>query len=149
MNYLTLEELKKQCVIDSDFTDDDEFLEMIGDAAEDMAEQLLDMPLYELEAEKARYNFSLYEGRPLTESEVKMFLDKHVEQVKSQWGENNYWTKSAEEAREEKLSKFRHGETIEVASEEYTDSYSNGTGSYARSLLSDGTITNTCYGYLD
>ena len=52
MNYLTLEELKKQCVIDSDFTDDDEFLEMIGDAAEDMAEQLLDMPLYELEAEK-------------------------------------------------------------------------------------------------
>lgn len=52
MQYLTLSEIKKQLVIDSTFTDDDEYLAMIGDAAEDMAEQLLDMPLYELEAEK-------------------------------------------------------------------------------------------------
>jgi hypothetical protein len=52
MNYLTLDEIKKQVVIDSDFTDDDEFLTMIGDAAEDMVGQLLDCPLYELEAEK-------------------------------------------------------------------------------------------------
>lgn len=52
MNYLTIEEIKKQCVIDADFIDDDEFLEMIGDAAEDMCEQLLDMPLYQIEAEK-------------------------------------------------------------------------------------------------
>jgi hypothetical protein len=51
MQYLTLEELKKQCVIDSNFTDDDEFLKMLGDSAEDMCEQLLDMPLYEIEAE--------------------------------------------------------------------------------------------------
>lgn len=52
MNYLTLEEIKQQCVIDSDFTDDDELLTRLGTAAEDLIEQLIDQPLYEVEAEK-------------------------------------------------------------------------------------------------
>ena len=51
MQYLTIEEVKQQCVIDSDFHDDDEFLTMIGDAAEDMTAQLLDCSLDELSAE--------------------------------------------------------------------------------------------------
>ncbi len=50
MQYLTLEEIKKQCVIDPQFTEDDSFLEMIGDAAEDMTAQLLDCPLADVEA---------------------------------------------------------------------------------------------------
>lgn len=51
MQYLTIEEIKKQCVIDPAFTGDDEFLEMIGDAAEDMTAQLLDCDLQEVFAE--------------------------------------------------------------------------------------------------
>ena len=51
MQYLTIEEIKKQCVIDADFHEDDTFLEMIGDAAEDMTSQLLDCSLDELAAE--------------------------------------------------------------------------------------------------
>lgn len=51
MNYLTLDEIKRQCNIDLEYTGDDEYLEMVGDAAEDMTAQLLDMPLDELEAE--------------------------------------------------------------------------------------------------
>ena len=51
MQYLTLDEIKKQCVIDADYHDDDEFLTMIGDAAEDLTSQMLDYDLQELFAE--------------------------------------------------------------------------------------------------
>jgi hypothetical protein len=51
MQYLTLNEIKKQCVVDQDFHEDDEFLEMIGDSAEDMAEKLMNCTLDELAAE--------------------------------------------------------------------------------------------------
>lgn len=51
MQYLTIEEIKKQCTISDSFKDDDEFLTMIGDAAEDMTAQLLDMSLDQLAAE--------------------------------------------------------------------------------------------------
>lgn len=51
MQYLTLDEIKKQCVIDADYHDDDEFLTMIGDAAEDLTAQMLDYDLQELFAE--------------------------------------------------------------------------------------------------
>ena len=48
MKYLTLEEIKKQCTIDPQFDEDNEFLIMLGDSAEDMTEQLLDRSLDEL-----------------------------------------------------------------------------------------------------
>ena len=51
MQYLTLEQIKKQCNIDAAFEDDDNFLEMLGDAAEDMTAQLLDCDLTEIYAE--------------------------------------------------------------------------------------------------
>lgn len=51
MQYLTIDEIKKQVVLDEDFHDDDEFLTMIGDAAEDMTAQLLDCSLDQLAAE--------------------------------------------------------------------------------------------------
>jgi hypothetical protein len=51
MQFLTLDEIKKQCVIDPQYTDDDEFLTMIGDSAEDMTAQLLDADLSEIYAE--------------------------------------------------------------------------------------------------
>lgn len=51
MNYLTIEDIKKQCVIDNDFTDDDLLLESMGEAAEDYVEQLVNKPLDDITAE--------------------------------------------------------------------------------------------------
>jgi hypothetical protein len=51
MQYLTIEELKKQMNIDPDFNDDNEYLEMVGSAAEDMTAAMLDCPLTLIEAE--------------------------------------------------------------------------------------------------
>lgn len=50
MQYLTLDKIKKQCVIDSLFTDDDTYLESLGDAAEQLVEQQIDLPLSEIVA---------------------------------------------------------------------------------------------------
>lgn len=51
MQYLTLDEIKQQCVVDLDYHDDDDFLTMIGDSAEEMTSQLLDCSLDQLAAE--------------------------------------------------------------------------------------------------
>lgn len=51
MQYLTLKEIKQQCNVDQAYEGDDEFLGLIGDAAEDMTEQLLDASLQEIYAE--------------------------------------------------------------------------------------------------
>lgn len=51
MQYLTLAEIKKQCNIDQDFTDDDEYLTLLGDSAEDIISQLVGCELVQLEAE--------------------------------------------------------------------------------------------------
>lgn len=48
MNYLTLSMLKKQLVIDDDFTDDDAYLEALGDTAEELVEQQIDKKLTEV-----------------------------------------------------------------------------------------------------
>lgn len=51
MKYLTLEQLKKQCIIDEDFTDDDTYLESIGLAAENLVEQQVNEDLEDIMAE--------------------------------------------------------------------------------------------------
>lgn len=51
MQYLTLDEIKQQCVIDLNYHDDDQLLEMIGDSAEELTAQLLDCSLDELSAQ--------------------------------------------------------------------------------------------------
>lgn len=53
MNYLTLEDIKQQCVIDSDFHDDDVLLESMGDAAEDYVEQLVNEQLDDIAAKNS------------------------------------------------------------------------------------------------
>lgn len=45
MNYLTLSMLKQQLVISDDFDDDDEYLEALGDTAEELVEQQIDKSL--------------------------------------------------------------------------------------------------------
>jgi uncharacterized phage protein (predicted DNA packaging) len=50
MNYLTLNELKKQCVIDLDFHDDDEYLESLGDAAEELVQRHINTLLSDVAA---------------------------------------------------------------------------------------------------
>jgi len=51
MQYLSINEIKKQCNVDLDWDGDDEYLEMIGDAAEDTVSELIDCSLEELEAQ--------------------------------------------------------------------------------------------------
>lgn len=48
MQYLTLQEIKKQLNVDQDYTGDDEFLTLVGESAEDMVSQLIDCDLTEL-----------------------------------------------------------------------------------------------------
>ena len=49
MDYLTLAEIKKHLNIDTEFTDDDTYLEALGDAAEDVVSRYIDQPLSLLE----------------------------------------------------------------------------------------------------
>lgn len=111
--------------------------------------ELQKIAIDEYKAEQAKYNYENFEGRQMTESEVRMFLDRHVQQVSDQWGPDNFYTQQAIEYRDKQLSKFRQGEVVAVDSYEYNASYGNGTGAYDRTLYSDGSIKNGCYGYLD
>ena len=45
MNYLTLEEIKKHLNIDSEFTDDDAYVESLGDVAEEVVAKHLNSDL--------------------------------------------------------------------------------------------------------
>lgn len=45
MKYLTIEAIKQQLIIDSDFTEDDELLNALGDTAEELVEQQIDADL--------------------------------------------------------------------------------------------------------
>lgn len=111
--------------------------------------ELQDIAIAEYKAEQAKYKYENYEGRPLTEAEVRMFLDRKVELTIKQWGEDNFYSNEAKEWRDKQLSKFRKGEVIAVDSYNYTDNYGNGTGDFDRILYSDGTIKDGCYGYID
>lgn len=111
--------------------------------------ELQKVAIADYEAEQAKYKYELYEGRQMTESEVRMFLDRHVEDTKSQWGENHYYTQQAEEYRDKAISKFKAGEVVCVDSYDFNAAYGNGTGSYSKSLYSDGSIKDSCFGYLD
>lgn len=103
----------------------------------------------EYKAEQAKYKYELYEGRPLTESEVRMFLDRRVEITTKQWGESHYYTQLAEDYRDKAISRFRAGEVIAVDSYTFNTKYGQGTGDYEKTLYSDGSIRDICYGSLD
>ena len=47
--YLTLDEIKKHLNIDSQFTDDDNYLEALATASEDVVSKYIDYPLEKLE----------------------------------------------------------------------------------------------------
>lgn len=59
MQYLTLEEIKKQLNVDQDYTGDDEYLTLLGESAEDMVSQLIDCDLTELFAENGEMPASI------------------------------------------------------------------------------------------
>lgn len=102
----------------------------------------------EVEREQAKYNFSNYEGRPLTEEEIEMFLNKAITDVEN--GVNgDFYGNMAREAKIEKLARWRKGEIIEVAHSQYYGEYGNGTGDFEKVLMSDGSIRDICYGYAD
>ena len=102
----------------------------------------------EVEREQAKYNFSNYEGRPLTEEEIEMFLNRAITDTEK--GVNgDFYGNMAREAKIEKLARWRKGEVIEVAHSQYYGEYGNGTGDFEKVLMSDGTIRDICYGYAD
>lgn len=102
----------------------------------------------EVEREQAKYNFSNYEGRPLTEEEIEMFLNKAITDAEK--GVNgDFYGNMAREAKIVKLARWRKGEVIEVAHSQYYGEYGNGTGDFEKVLMSDGTVSNICYGYAD
>lgn len=102
----------------------------------------------EVEREQAKYNFSNYEGRPLTEEEIEMFLNRAITDAEK--GVNgDFYGNMAREAKIEKLARWRKGEVIEVAHSQYYGEYGNGTGDFEKVLMSDGTIRDVCYGYAD
>lgn len=51
MKYLTLEQIKHQCVIDSYYTGDDEYLEALGDTCEEIVERQVNQSLDDIIAE--------------------------------------------------------------------------------------------------
>ena len=53
MKYLTIEDIKRQCRIDSDFTEDDELLEIYGDSAETFLESHLNIALDDIVAQNS------------------------------------------------------------------------------------------------
>jgi hypothetical protein len=121
----------------------------LTDAEYKRLKELQEIAREEYKAEQAKYNYENYEGRQLTESEIRMFLDRHIQKVAAQWGEDNFYTEQAREHKDRVIAKFRAGEIVAVDSYDYNDSYGNGTGAYAKTLYSDGTIKDSCYGYLD
>lgn len=48
MRYITITDIKRQCVIDECFHEDDEYLVSLATVAEDMVEQEIDKPLEEV-----------------------------------------------------------------------------------------------------
>ena len=86
---------------------------------------------------------------PLTEQEILNYLNTKVEATEKQWGKDYIYSEWAREDRDDKISKYRNGEVIEVYVEHYVDSYGNGSGDYEDILYSDGHVETACYGYLD
>ena len=50
LNYLTLDEIKKQLNVDIDFHEDDDFLILLGESVEDIVSNIIDTSLDELVA---------------------------------------------------------------------------------------------------
>ena len=69
MNYLTLDELKKQLIVDADFHDDDDYITSLGDAAEQLVEQYIDKLLADVVSD---YNGAL--PAPLRQA-MKMIVE--------------------------------------------------------------------------
>ena len=102
----------------------------------------------EVERENAKYDFSNYEGRPLTEEEIELFLNKAITDAEK--GVNgDFYGGMAREAKAEKMARWRKGEVIEVAHSQYYASYGNGTGDFEKVLWSNGEVTDISYGYAD
>lgn len=60
MNYLNLNDIKKQCCIDEWYDGDDAFLESIGEASEEYVEQLVNEDLQEIEGQHGQLPKPLY-----------------------------------------------------------------------------------------
>lgn len=82
LNYLTLDEIKKQLNVDADFHEDDEFLELLGESVEDLTSNLIDCSLDELVAQ----NGDLPAG---VRHAMRMLCDYVYSQQRGSSGESN------------------------------------------------------------
>lgn len=69
MRFLTLGDIKKQIVMDADYTDEDQYLESLGETAEELVEKQIDANLYDVVSE---YNGEL--PKPLLHA-MKMIVE--------------------------------------------------------------------------
>ena len=81
------------------------------------------------------YEWSRFEGKPLSEEVTIRFLDRAIEREEKQWGKGSYYYEVAVTTKETKLKKWREGEVIQVdiVPGRYHEMY----------LFSDGTISET------
>jgi len=93
--------------------------------------------LQDIEQEKYSelYEWSRFEGKPLSEEVTIRFLDRAIEREEKQWGKGSYYYEVAVTTKETKLKKWREGEVIQVdiVPGRYHEMY----------LFSDGTISET------
>ena len=89
------------------------------------------------------------ERTPLTLDEITEYLDNDITQKVHQWGKDSFYADKARESKEIKLAQWKAGKVISVYSRSYCDRYGNGTGDFSDTLMSDGTVETSCYGYTD
>lgn len=82
MNYLTLDEIKRQCNIDLEYTGDDEFLELLGESVEDLTSNLIDCQLDELAAQNGCIPAGVRHA-------MRMLVDYVYSQQRGSSGESN------------------------------------------------------------
>lgn len=82
MQYLTLDEIKKQLNVDEYYTGDDDFLELVGESVEDITANLLDCSLDDLSAQ--------YGGLPAgVRHAMRMLCDYAYSQQRGSSNESN------------------------------------------------------------
>lgn len=103
----------------------------------------------EWKAEEARYEYDQYKGKKLEDDVIMMFLNKRIKDAEETWGPDSSRVRDAEARKSRILRELDEGKVVAIDSYEYNAEYGNGTGTYERTLYSDGTIREGCYGYLD
>ena len=78
-----------------------------------------------------------------TREAIEEIFEQRVQAAAKQWGEQDYWTKSAMDDKDRALKAYDEGKVIVVEKEPY---HENGMD-WEKVYYSDGSVKNVCYGY--